>query len=112
MSKEKVDAYREKKVNRKAVLEAERKKKARNRMISKVVGICAAAALVIALVISGITIVNNYKDSQPDYNRTSIVINDYTGASYRTDEPETASEETETEAETETETGAETSTDA
>ena len=107
MSKEKVDAYREKKTGRKAALEAERRKKARNKLIGKVAAIAAAAIVVIALVITGVNIASNYRDSLPDYNRTSIVINDYTGANYRTDTAETASETPDAAAETGAETDAE-----
>ncbi len=79
MSQQKVDRYKEEKANRKELMAKEQQKKKMTR-----IGIWACIALVvIGLGTSvGISIRNShnrYLASLPDYTRTSMVVQDYTG---------------------------------
>jgi len=79
MSQEKVDAYKEKKANRKQEVEKTRKARVRNKVIIRVVEIVAGAALLTALVITGINMVKAYKAKQPVYDPEEYVLADYVG---------------------------------
>ncbi len=79
MSQEKVDRYKEQKANRKEIIEKEKRRKKLGR-----VGMWAALVVVVAGLAASIGISarnshQRYLDSLPDYNRTSVVISDYTG---------------------------------
>ena len=91
MSQKKVDEYKEFKKNRKANLEKERKAKKRAEQIWKWVGIALAAALVVALAITGWNAVSNWKQAQPIYTREELVIGDIAGIS-ETEEESTPAE--------------------
>ena len=81
MSQKKVDEYKEFKKNRKANLEKERKAKKRAEQIWKWVGIALAAALVVALAVTGYNAWDNWKKAQPIYTREELVIGDIAGIS-------------------------------
>ncbi len=93
MSQKKVDEYKEFKKNRKANLEKERKAKQRNERIFKWVGIALAAALVVALAITGVNAYTNWKQAQPIYTREELVIGDIAGISETEEETTEAAEE-------------------
>ena len=100
MSQKKVDEYKEFKKNRKENLEKERKAKKRAEMIWKWIGIGLAAALVVALAITGINGYKNWKNAQPIYTREELVIGDIAGISETEEETtEAAAESTEAPAE-------------
>lgn len=105
MSQEKVNKYKERKANRKEILQKEK----RNRKLEK-----AAWIIVFALIIAGIAAAigieihnwyeNTYLPSRPDYTTESLIISDVAGV---LEEETEAAEEPETEAEAEEETEAE-----
>lgn len=79
MSTEKMNAYKEQKKHRKEIIAKERAQKKMQKVIATCVGGLCAAALVVAL---GLTGYNTWKASQPevkDYAVTSQVVQDYTG---------------------------------
>ena len=94
MSQEKVDAYLAKKANRKAEVEKERKKKARNRLIAKLVSWGIAVVLVAALAVTGVNAFKSYKASLPDYAAEGMVVPDYTDILSVDEEAEETEEET------------------
>ncbi len=79
MSKEKVDAYKERKANRKEELEKEKKRKKRNRNIALAVVIVFCLGLVGALGLTGWNIYQDYLNSRPDYAREELILTDYAG---------------------------------
>ena len=81
MSQQKVDKYKEFKKNRKEELEKERRSKKRNALIWKIVGLVAAAGLVVALAITGWNAYSNWKQAQPIYTREELIIGDIAGIS-------------------------------
>ena len=77
MSKEKVEAYRESKTNRKEKYASEQKKKKRNKFIAKLITGIVVVGLAAALVITGINIVKNYIDGRPKYEAEEFVLDDF-----------------------------------
>ena len=79
MSKEKVERYKQEKANRKEILAKEKKKK----FWAKVAGWAALAVIIVGIGVAiGFSAHNSYKKylaSLPDYNRTSLVISDFSG---------------------------------
>ena len=77
MSQEKVNVYKESKANRKAEVEKARNRHKRRSIAATVVPIAVGVLLAIALVFTGITIVNDYISSQPDYENTKYMLEQY-----------------------------------
>ena len=79
MSKEKVERYKQEKANRKEILAREKKRK----FWGKVAAWAALAVVIIGIGAAiGFSAHNSYKKylaSLPDYNRTSLVISDFSG---------------------------------
>ena len=71
MSIEKVDAYKNEKANRKQTLAKEKSKKKRD----KIIGTTLAGAIILTFVNE----FKSYQESRPNYNRTEMVVPDYTG---------------------------------
>lgn len=93
MSQKKVDEYKEFKKNRKENLEKERKARKRTQLIWRWIGIALAAALVCALVITGVNAYSNWKEAQPIYSREELVIGDIAGISETEEETTQAPDE-------------------
>ena len=80
MSQEKVDKYKAAKKTRKQDLEKEKKQKQLKRMIWIALGILAAAALLVGLVITGINMWKNKKQStEGQYRVEEYVVTDMAG---------------------------------
>jgi len=79
MSVEKVNAYKEQKVNRKANLAKEKSRRKRNSILSKGVLALCAAAIIAAIGFTGYNQYKSYEDALPDYGVTSQVISDVAG---------------------------------
>lgn len=79
MSVEKVNKYKEEKKNRKEMVAKHKREQRRGSMIGGAIGLLLVAALVVMIALTGKNAYNNYKASQPDYNRDSYVVTDMTG---------------------------------
>ena len=79
MSKEKVERYKQEKANRKAILAREKKKKFWTKVACIVVAIAIVVGIGVAIGYSAHNSYKKYLASLPDYNRTSLVISDFTG---------------------------------
>ena len=77
MSKEKVDAYKESKANRKEKYASEQKKRKRNKAIAWIITIVAVGALAAALIVTGVNIVKDYINGKPVYDAKEYVLDDY-----------------------------------
>lgn len=79
MSQEKVERYKEQKANRKEILEKERKNKKRTKTIVILSLVLIIGAVGTAI---GFTIYNEYQSylaALPDYSRTVMVLDDWSG---------------------------------
>ena len=85
MSQQKVDAYKETKVDRKAKLEKAKKKKNAQKTAAWIVFFAIIAMLLVALVITGINIYTSYKNSQPDYTTEEYLLTEYVTEEETTD---------------------------
>lgn len=80
MSQAKVDQYKEYKKNRKEILEKEKRRKNRNRIISWVVAVAIVGGLGGAV---GVSVYNSYQaklEAMPDYtSNTGFIVRDWCG---------------------------------
>lgn len=79
MSKAKVDAYKEQKAHRKEEIAKAKKAQKMNKTIAIAVAVVVIGGLAAALGVTGWNQIANYRDSRPDYNRTEMVVSDYSG---------------------------------
>lgn len=78
MSKEKVDAYKARKANRKEEIAKAKAKQKRDKVIGTALAVAVVAGLVFALGLTGWNEYQSYLDSRPDYTRTEMVVSDMT----------------------------------
>lgn len=78
MSKEKVNEYKDRKANRKAEIAKAKREKQRNKIIGIAVLVIVIGGLAGALGLTGWNQYVNYRDSRPSYERTEMVVSDYT----------------------------------
>ena len=79
MSIEKVDAYNNEKANRKQTLAKEKSKKKRDRIIGTTLAVAFVAIIAGAIILTFVNEFKSYQENRPNYNRTEMVVPDYTG---------------------------------
>ena len=79
MSIEKVDAYKNEKANRKQTLAKEKSKKKRDKIIGTTLAVAFVAIIAGAIILTFVNEFKSYQESRPNYNRTEMVVPDYTG---------------------------------
>lgn len=79
MSKEKVDAYKARKANRKEEIAKEKARKKREKWIGTGLAVVIVAGLIFALGLTGWNEYKSYQDSRPNYERSEMVVSDLTG---------------------------------
>lgn len=79
MSKEKVDAYKVRKANRKEEIAKEKARKKRDQWIGRILAVAIVAGLAVALGLTGWNEYKSYQDSRPSYERSEMVVSDLTG---------------------------------
>ena len=79
MSIEKVDAYKNEKANRKQTLAKEKLKKKRDKIIGTTLAVAFVAIIAGAIILTFVNEFKSYQESRPNYNRTEMVVPDYTG---------------------------------
>ena len=79
MSIEKVDAYKNEKANRKQTLAKEKSKKKRDKIIGTTLAVAFVAIIAGAIILTIVNEFKSYQESRPNYNRTEMVVPDYTG---------------------------------
>ena len=79
MSIEKVDAYKNEKANRKQTLAKEKSKKKRDKIIRTTLAVAFVAIIAGAIILTFVNEFKSYQESRPNYNRTEMVVPDYTG---------------------------------
>lgn len=79
MSIEKVDAYKNEKANRKQTLAKEKSKKKRDNIIGTTLAVAFVAIIAGAIILTFVNEFKSYQESRPNYNRTEMVVPDYTG---------------------------------
>ena len=79
MSIEKVDAYKNEKANRKQTLAKEKAKKKRDKIIGTTLAVAFVAIIAGAIILTFWNEFKSYQDSRPNYDRTEMVVPDYTG---------------------------------
>ena len=79
MSIEKVDAYKNEKANRKQTLAKEKSKKKRDKIIGTTLAVAFVAIIAGAIILTFENEFKSYQESRPNYNRTEMVVPDYTG---------------------------------
>ena len=79
MSIEKVDAYKNEKANRKQTLAKEKSKKKRDKIIGTPLAVAFVAIIAGAIILTFVNEFKSYQESRPNYNRTEMVVPDYTG---------------------------------
>ena len=79
MSIEKVDAYKNEKANRKQTLAKEKSKKKRDKIIGTILAVAFVAIIAGAIILTFVNEFKSYQESRPNYNRTEMVVPDYTG---------------------------------
>lgn len=79
MSIEKVDAYKNEKANRKQTLAKEKSKKKRDKIIGTTLAVVFVAIIAGAIILTFVNEFKSYQESRPNYNRTEMVVPDYTG---------------------------------
>ena len=79
MSIEKVDAYKNEKANRKQTLAKEKSKKKRDKIIGTTLAVAFVAISAGAIILTFVNEFKSYQESRPNYNRTEMVVPDYTG---------------------------------
>ena len=79
MSIEKVDAYKNEKANRKQTLAKEKSKKKRDKIIGTTLAVAFVAIIAGAIILTFVNEFKSYQKSRPNYNRTEMVVPDYTG---------------------------------
>ena len=79
MSIEKVDAYKNEKANRKQTLAKEKSKKKRDKIIGTTLAVAFVAIIAGAIILAFVNEFKSYQESRPNYNRTEMVVPDYTG---------------------------------
>lgn len=79
MSIEKVDAYKNEKANRKRTLAKEKSKKKRDKIIGTTLAVAFVAIIAGAIILTFVNEFKSYQESRPNYNRTEMVVPDYTG---------------------------------
>lgn len=82
MSIEKVDAYKNEKANRKQTLAKEKSKKKRDKIIGTTLAVAFVAIIAGAIILTFVNEFKSYQESRPNYNRTEMVVPDYTGITY------------------------------
>ena len=79
MSIEKVDAYKNEKANRKQTLAKEKSKQKRDKIIGTTLAVAFVAIIAGAIILTFVNEFKSYQESRPNYNRTEMVVPDYTG---------------------------------
>lgn len=79
MSKEKVDAYKAQKANRKENIAKAKAKQKRDKWIGTALAVVIVAGLAFALGLTGWNEYQSYQNSRPDYAREEMVVSDLTG---------------------------------
>ena len=79
MSIEKVDAYKNEKANRKQTLAKEKSKKKRDKIIGTTLAVAFVSIIAGAIILTFVNEFKSYQESRPNYNRTEMVVPDYTG---------------------------------
>ena len=96
MSQKKVDAYKAEKAKRKETIESNKKKQKVRSLGAKIAGLVVAAAIVVALVITGINSYKAHQSSLPVYDVNKYAVYDYSGILKETTEAPTEEQEEET----------------
>lgn len=79
MSIEKVDAYKNEKANRKQTLAKEKSRRRETRSLEPLLPVAFVAIIAGAIILTFVNEFKSYQESRPNYNRTEMVVPDYTG---------------------------------
>ncbi|MCD8124132.1 MAG: hypothetical protein LUE23_03725 [Lachnospiraceae bacterium] len=92
MSKEKMDAYKVRKANRKQEIAKEKRRKKAARAAWYTVGAICVVGICAAVGVTGWNSYKSYVDSLPDYNATELIVDDVVGILDLEDETDEAEE--------------------